>query len=300
VQAAQQNFLDARQVQEISTINEGLALLESRASGTKEELDQALKKLEEVRKLRNAKLGRRPSAPLSSIPASDSASRHGSQLQLEVESKQRTLATLVEARQRRISELEARLADERKVYSETHPSVVYTRETLEALQRQESPQIVALQQDLAPLEAELQQRGLLSEVPLKAQRERRSVPDATALGLFDPLEDQDPEIAYAKTQLGYAYARYNGLEDRIQAAELELDSARAAFKYRYMVIKPAQPPRGPVAPKTPLVLIASVLAGLVLGAFGPTLIDLSSRTFLEDWQVEQTLGVPLLGTLPDR
>jgi LPS O-antigen subunit length determinant protein (WzzB/FepE family) len=177
---------------------------------------------------------------------------------------------------------------------------VDTRETLEALQRQESPQIVALQEDLAPLEAELQQRGLLSDVPLKAQRERHSTPDATALGLFDPLEDQDPGIAYAKTQLRYVYARYNGLEERLQAAQLELESARAAFKYRYMVIKPAQPPRGPVAPKTPLVLIASVLAGLVLGAFGPTLVDLSSRTFLEDWQVEQTLGVPLLGTLPDR
>jgi hypothetical protein len=175
---------------------------------------------------------------------------------------------------------------------------VDTRESLEAL-RQESPQIVALQQELAPLEAELQQRGLLSDVPLKAQRERQSAIDATALGPFDPLEDQDPEINYAKTELNHAYARYNLLQDRVQAARLELDSARAAFKYRYVVIRPAQRPRGPVAPKTLLVVIASVIAGLVLAAFGPAFVDLASRTFVEDWQVEHALGVPLLGTLPD-
>jgi hypothetical protein len=299
VEAAQQNFLQARQVQEISTLNEGIAILESRASEARAALDQSLQKLEEARKGRATKVGRRPSGPLSPIPSLDSPGRRGSQLQLQVESRQRALAALVEARQRRISELEARLEQERAVYSETHPAVVDTRETLEALQRQESPQIVALQGELVPLEAELQQRGLLSDVPLKAQRERHSAIDVTALEPFDLLEDQDPEINYAKTELRHAYARYNGLQDRIQAARLELDSARAAFKYRYVVIRPPQRPRGPVAPKTLLVVIASVMAGLVLAAFGAAFVDLASRTFVEDWQVEQSLGVPLLGTLPD-
>jgi uncharacterized protein involved in exopolysaccharide biosynthesis len=299
VEAAQQNFLEARQVQEISTINEAIAILESRASEAREGLDQSLKKVEEARKGRAAKLGRLPSPSRSPLPSLDSLSRRGSQLQLQVESKQRTLAALVEARHRRISELQSRLEQERDLYSETHPAVVDTRESLEALQRQESPEIVALQQELAPLETELQQRGLLSDVPLKAQRERQSVADAPALESFDPLEDRDPGIDYAKTELRHAYARYNGLQDRIQAARLELDSTRAAFKYRYVVIRPAQPPRGPVAPKTLLIVIASVMAGLVLAAFGSAFVDLASRTFVEDWQVQQALGVPLLGTLPN-
>jgi len=66
-----------------------------------------------------------------------------------------------------------------------------------------------------------------------------------------------------------------------------------------VVIRPAQPPRGPVAPKTLLIVIASVMAGLVLAAFGSAFVDLASRTFVEDWQVQQALGVPLLGTLPN-
>jgi uncharacterized protein involved in exopolysaccharide biosynthesis len=299
VEAAQQNFLEARQVQEISTVTEGIAILEDWASQAREALDQSLKKLEEVRRARAAKLGRQASLPPAPIPTLDSPGRRGSQLQLQVDAKHRELAALIEARKQRIAELESRLQRERAVYSETHPAVVETRESLEALQRQPPPEIAALQQELAPLEAEMQQRGLLSDVPLKAQRGRHSAIDATALEPFDPLEDRDPEISQAKTELNHAYARYNGLQDRIQAARLELDSARAAFKYRYVVIRPAQRPRGPVAPKTPLVVIASVVAGLVLAAFGSAFVDLASRTFVEDWQVEQALGVPLLGTLPE-
>lgn len=299
VEAAQAKFLEAQQVAEISTIDDAIAILENRVSEAREALDQSAKKVEEARKGRATKLGRRPSPPSAATLSLDSLpGRRGSQLQVQVEGKQRALAALVEARKRRISELQARLEEQRAHYSETHPSVVDTRESLEAL-RQESPEIAALQEELAPLEAELQQRGLLSDVPLKAQRERQSAIDAAALQSFDPLEDQDPEINYAKTELRHAYIRYNGLRDRVQAARLELDSARAAFKYRYVVIRPAQRPRGPVSPKSLLVAIASVTAGLVLAAFGSAFVDLASRTFVEDWQVQQALGVPLLGTLPD-
>jgi len=299
VEAAEAKFLEARQVAEISTIEDAIAILENRVSEAHEALDRSAKKLEEVRKARATKLGRRPSPLVAPTSGLDSPpSRRGSDLQLQVEAKQRALAGLVEARQRQISELQARLEEQRSVHSDTDPAVVETRESLEALRR-ESPQIAALQQELAPLETEMRQRGLLSEVPLKGKRERHSAIDATVLESFDPLEDRDPEISRAKTEHVLAYARYNGLRERTQAARLELDNARAAFKYRYVVIRPAQPPRRPVSPKSLLVAVASITAGLVLAAFGPAFIDLTSRTFVEDWQVEQALGVPLLGTLPD-
>jgi len=299
VEAAQEKFLEARQVQEITTVSDGIAVLESQASEAREALDQSLKKLGEARRARAAKLGQRHSPSLSPPPSLDSPARRGSQLQLQVESGQRTLAALVDARRRRITELESRLEQERKVYSEAHPAVVETREALEALQSQQAPEIVALQEELAPLEEELQQRGLLSNVPLRAQREHQSATDAIPVESFDPLEDRDPDINYAKNDLRHADGRYNGLRDRIQAARLALDSARAAFKYRYVVVHPAQRPRGPVSPKTFLVAFASVMAGFVLAAFGSAFVELAPRTFVEDWQVEQALGVPLLGTLPN-
>src|SRR5215813_5221479 len=158
VQGAEAKFLEGRQVQEISTVADGIALLEKRATDAREALDQSLKRLEEARKQRAIRLGRRPATRVALAPGPDAPSgRRGSQLMLEVQAKQRNLAALTEARQRRIAELQARLEQLRAAYSETHPAVVETRETLESV-RQASPQIAALQQELAPLEAELQQR----------------------------------------------------------------------------------------------------------------------------------------------
>ncbi|MGZ6072120.1 MAG: chain-length determining protein, partial [Myxococcaceae bacterium] len=111
----------------------------------------------------------------------------------------------------------------------------------------------------------------------------------------DPREAEDPDIDYAKSQVRHAITRYNGLLDKVEAARLEQDSAQAAFKYRYTVIKPAQKPRGPIKPRPALLIPASVVAGLLLGIIATALIDLWSRKLLEPWQVEHALGIPLLG-----
>ena len=66
------------------------------------------------------------------------------------------------------------------------------------------------------------------------------------------------------------------------------------------MIRPPQRPKGPVKPKVPLVLLASTVAGAILGLFAPSLVDLLSRRLVERWQVEQVLGVPLLGEVSDR
>ena len=144
----------------------------------------------------------------------------------------------------------------------------------------------------APLRCTLPR--LLDEVPLRASRTRDL---AAGLDSEDAREAEDPEIEYAKTQVRHAIARYNGLLDRIDAARLQEDSAQAAFKYRYSVIKPPQLPRGPIKPKPAMILVAGLVAGFVLGVIAVALRDLTSRKVLEDWQVEHVIGVPLLGEI---
>ena len=107
-------------------------------------------------------------------------------------------------------------------------------------------------------------------------------------------------MTYTKAEVRHALGRYNSLLDRIDAARLELDNAQAAFKRRYVLIHPSQRPKGPVKPKVALVLLASTVAGAVLGLFAPSLVDLLSRRLVEPWQVEQVLGVPLLGEVSER
>jgi hypothetical protein len=79
------------------------------------------------------------------------------------------------------------------------------------------------------------------------------------------------------------------MRDRIEAARIDLDIARAAFKYRYAVLAPPQVPRGPIKPRSPLVILAAAVAGLFLAAFATTAADIRAGLVLDWWQVEDLL-----------
>ena len=53
-------------------------------------------------------------------------------------------------------------------------------------------------------------------------------------------------------------------------------------------------------PRVGLVLLASTLAGAFLALLAPLLADLMARRLVEPWQVEQALGLPLLGKVSER
>ena len=294
VDAAQESFLEARHAAEISTIGDAIVILENRAVQDREALDKALQRLTELRESRAGKLGRRAPRRFTSESLGPPPDKQATELAVQIASKRRAIADLEELRRRRMVELETKLQEQRALYSESHPTVQDTLQSLASI-RKESPQVAALRQELEPMENELRQRGLLTDVPLRAKRSVQiSAPNAL-WELGDPREEEDPDIEYAKSQVRHGIAQYNGILDRIEAAKLEQDSAQAAFKYRYSVLRPAQKPRGPVKPKPALIIPASVLAGLVLGIIGTGLRDLSSRKVIEAWQVEHTIGLPLLG-----
>jgi uncharacterized protein involved in exopolysaccharide biosynthesis len=295
VDTALENFLEARHASEISSIGDAIVVLENRAAKSREALDETRDQLETLRAARAAKVGKgnvRRVLPLESETPLDGKT---SQLLVQVQSRRRAIADLQEFRRRRATELEARVEELRSQYSASHPSVLDAQQSLETM-RGDSPQVLALQRELAPMEAELKQRGLASDVPLRTSRVREKL-GTLQLDAEDPREAEDPDIEYAKSQVKAAIARYNGLLDRVESARLEQDSAQAAFKYRYSVIKPAQKPRGPIKPKPTLIIPASVVAGLLLGIIATALIDLWSRKLVEPWQVEHTLGIPLLGEI---
>jgi len=296
VDAALENFLEARHAAEISSIGDAIVVLENRTSKSREALQAARDQLETLRAARAAKLGgksvRRPIAPSTSAPLDPKVS----ELQVQVQTRRRAIGDLQEFRRRRVIELEGRLEELRTLYSPSHPSVLDVQQSLETM-KGESPQLLALKRELAPLEAELKERGLAPDAPLRTARMREGGAAALAADTEDPREAEDPDIEYAKSELRHAVLRYNGLLDRIEAARLEQESAQAAFKYRYTVIRPAQKPRGPIKPKPVLVIPASTIAGLFLGIIATSLIDLWSRKLVEPWQVEHTLGIPLLGEI---
>jgi hypothetical protein len=292
VQAALQNFLDARHAAEISSIGEVISILETRTGLAHEALDGSLSQLQDLRTARSVKLGRGPRrgmAPaLASLPDPETE-----QLLVQVKSKRLAIADLEDFHRRRIADFESRLAELKSKYSETHPAVLDLEEALES-QRPESAQVQSLRRELAPLEGELKQKGFDTDAAMRGTSNRNSTLQQT-LEAEDPREDEDPDIDFAKSQVRHALAHYNEMLDRTAAARLEQDRAGAAFKYRYVVLWPAQMPLGPYRPKPLQILLASLLAGLLFSVLGVAFVDVTSKKLVEPWQVEHLLRLPTLG-----
>ena len=108
-------------------------------------------------------------------------------------------------------------------------------------------------------------------------------------------------MVYARGQLRDAMDKYAALRAQIQTAQIDLETAQAAFKYRYTVVTPAHLPKTPDgAERSPGHACRprrrDALRLLARGPSGPP-----QGTAIERWQVERLLGRPILGdiTLPD-
>jgi capsular polysaccharide biosynthesis protein len=102
---------------------------------------------------------------------------------------------------------------------------------------------------------------------------------------------------YARAELRDAMDKYAALRAQVQAAQIDLETAQAAFKYRYSVLTPARLPRRPARPNVPLVLLAALLAAAGAAVLAAVLADLRAGRLVERWQVEALLGRPILGEL---
>jgi hypothetical protein len=286
VDAAQQNFFEKRHVLEISTIAEQISILEGHAATLKKAIETQVADLQRLRDRSTAKGGRLP-APR---PAGRTLEPDVLNLRVVLDGKRRALADLEESRRRRITELQTRLTEQRANYSENHPMVVDLQRSIDSL-RHESPQLSALRQEERELRRKLAERSDDGEGAL---------PGALTIpaDLFRDLStDEDSSVEYARAQLQYAAQQYAAIRGRIDAARIDLDTARAAFKYRYSVVTPPQVPRGPIKPKAPLVMVAALVAGLVLALFATTFTDLRAGVVLQRWQLEDLLGSS--GTIVD-
>jgi capsular polysaccharide biosynthesis protein len=83
----------------------------------------------------------------------------------------------------------------------------------------------------------------------------------------------------------------------VNAAQVEREAARAAFKYRYSVVWPPQVAREPVSPNPKKVFAVGGFAAVVLALLAVVGPDLLSGRIFERWQVERGLRLPVLGDM---
>lgn len=333
VETAQQNFLETRHVTEMTAISEALSILEMHGGQLQKMVDDALHELERVRETRRkGSMGVPPALVASDsggvalaaaaeqpkltkvVDRGDRADRADrdavspateqelAQLKFLLNSKKRALADLEDFRSRRVAELNAQLAEHKVQYADQHPIVMDMKQRIAAL-KLDSPQMSQVKADIDSLEHEYRRKGgkdpdALVE-PSRSRSVRRSLPASalpqlTQTALTNSELAEDPLVEFSRNNLRVAAAKYEELLMRIDSARIEQDTTRAAFKYRYSVVRPASVPKKPLKPPPEVIVgatgVLAVLCLLVIGA----LRDWWSGRLVESWQVERELEIPVL------
>jgi uncharacterized protein involved in exopolysaccharide biosynthesis len=327
VDAAQQNYLEARQASEITAIAEQVSILQNHATTLRADIDTAVEAIEKVRADRLARPAPTATASAAASPSASAnpPSRQGpvmlaaspprrplepdpelAQLKVAIEAKRRAINDLEEFRRRRLSELNASLAEKRAMYTDNHPTTIDLRQTIASLST-ESPQVQALRADVDRLQKDFDQKSAA------AAAESRPVPvigvGGPPVGAPPPLpgsiirieresaDERDPAMMYARNQLQNAMEKYSRLRAQIETAQIDFDTAEAAFKYRYTVIDPPVEPKKPSKPNAVAVTLAGLVGGLVVAIFAAVAADVSRGRFVARWQVESVLDLPTLGEI---
>ena len=296
VQAAQQNFFEDRHITEVSMIGESIAILEGHVETARQAIQDAVVQINTV-----AHRGARTAGPVASMAAPRADVGVIATLQAQLNSKLQAITDVESSRNQRLQALQLRLAELRNTLGAAHPEIASTQESIRAVST-DSPQLMQLRTDERSLRAQLAVHGVRpgeigpAQAPgLEASLARATLERLSQRPAVDSIED--PQVTYARSQLKIATSDYEDLLGRLEGARIELETARAAFKYRYNVIMPARVPNRSMKPNVPVMILAGAIGAMVLAVFAATTLDFLSGRMLERWQVDRQLGLPVLAEL---
>jgi uncharacterized protein involved in exopolysaccharide biosynthesis len=325
---AYKSFLDNRAESEVNLYTERLTVLKRRADVSAEDVDAAIAELtkREAEHRRTAvqplpppsdSSAPTPAAPVQpsqpgqvaqasqpTQPATAASGPTGDDLAHSLEEVRAQIRALEDEQQRRIGSAESQLADAQGSLGPLHPTVLALKRKVDAA-REPNPQLDVLRAREKDLVAKL-----AADVPPPPQPNgqpgtvyRPSISSTPVPGVPSELREMllnrdDPPTAYARSKLQSASQQYNDILSRMQLAKIELDVARESFKETYQVVRPAELPAKPRKPNVPAIVIGGIVLGLLLAFAVPGARDLMTGRYLEPWQVEDGLKMPVLGVLP--
>jgi uncharacterized protein involved in exopolysaccharide biosynthesis len=289
VSALERSFFRDRSETETAAITETIAILEKEAARQREAIDA------DVLGAQNAQAKARPGATATPRrPASGRALLSSGAGEPSVASllaqKRSAIQAMEDPWQRRLVDLKAQLASLRLTYASAHPSIIVLEEKV----RQATappPELIALKREESAL---LEQVKELSRTTDRAG-EPPSSPGFAGVDAARPSGDADdsPERAPAKARLAAGVQKYEDVRARIDSARIELNTAQAAFKYRYAIVGPAEVPKQPTRPSLLLILLCGAGLSILLSIAVAGVKDLTSDRLIEPWQARR-LSIPVL------
>jgi uncharacterized protein involved in exopolysaccharide biosynthesis len=326
VTLVQKNFLEARYDSEVAVINDSLAVLEDHAKTELDKVDIELGVYQKMVAERStamsaaqaaAKATSRPQTVIAIGPRAASSGAAAAvfipdpEVTKALEEKRMQIRALEDARQHTIASLRQQLVQAQLTLTPMHPSVIALQQQLDAVS-QTPPELAQLRSEERSLMAQL--------VPPRVAPTPSSAPalpgfaprplatlgahgaDAGAANAADPDPlffgmDRDGPLRLEESKLGSAIREYEDAMGRIDSARVELEITRAAYKYKYTVVTPAELPKGPKKATARTVAMGSVIGGLLLALLLAAGIDLARGSILESWQVRRRLKLQVLGEL---
>src|SRR4051812_6512804 len=327
VEAAKDNFLQARHAAEISVIEEKMSILDGHSTRLRSEIDsiaQELKRMKDEKIAAATKAAKQVGEAAAASNASaasptsmairqlstraTTAAEHADEdlpgLKEQLETKKHKLSELQARRSQSLADAKSHLVDLELRLTPEHPEVRAAEQRV-ALLAQETGEETSLKTEVAALEprvkagsASAREGGggsgrVASGGGGSASNGAAEALPSEILKLLDDKGEIDPVIG---AQLSTAMYKYSELRNEIRTARITLDEAQAAFSYRYKISSPAVTPLKPTKPKVPLVAAGGIIGGLLLALLIPILLELKTGIIVERWQVA-AIPIPVLAEL---
>jgi uncharacterized protein involved in exopolysaccharide biosynthesis len=312
----QKNFLEARYDSDLAVINDSIAVLQEHAKAGDEKVQAALVEYQKAAAAAPppsqlsaaspawrgyvASAPRPNGAPNAGTPAADPG------VSLALEEVRLKIRALEQERQVLLDSLKQQLAQAQLTMMPKHPTVIALQQKVDAM-AQPSPELLRLRDEERALSAQVaaaapsasiaapppQAPPVFGQHAMAEASPSPSVPGA--LQVRPGVEDGPTRLAQSRLQS--AIEAYESSVARIDAANVELDIMRRAYKYRYTILSPAELPSKPKKPVAQIVGAASVVGAGVLAFLFAALSDVLGGRVIEPWQVRRRLKLEVLGEI---
>jgi uncharacterized protein involved in exopolysaccharide biosynthesis len=217
----------------------------------------------------------------------------------------RTRAELEAEHAREVGQLRARIAERRLLLTERHPEIQVLRGTQTKLEAEPAALADARRRESALVEeygARGGDRALLAgdgplavatANPVASPAPATPAPpraDVAPVIVSTSPDDEDDTLAYERALLKSLMENYQDLLGRLANVRVELQTARAAFPYRYSITAPARFPKEPDSPNAILLVVGALLAGSVAGYVGAVFAELRSRSLTSPAAIRRFLA----------
>jgi uncharacterized protein involved in exopolysaccharide biosynthesis len=309
VEAASNSFLSARHNSEVSAFQDKMAILDEHATNLRREMDGLAKQIRVIQEQKATDAKKAASVASSPTPghiirrsrAPETTDTVPAALTSKLVDLKKKLADLDGDRQRRLQGEQEKLSELKLRLAPAHPEII-TQQNLINMLSQIPPEVRSLQSEIDATEAELDERSRMAKATgdgasglTSGHGGSEAANEGVPTEIIRLLEDDgiDPALT---AQLGGAISKYGDLRAELRSTRIALDTAQAAFNYRYKVIRPAEVPTSPTKPKIPLIVLGGLFGSLLLAFLIPVLSELRRGIMIERWQVHM-VSLPVLGEL---